>query len=299
MLLYLVRHGKTDLNEAGRVQGLIDEPLSPGGIDQAQKLAQHLKLVPFTEAWSSPLKRAQETARTILAAQPRSKAKLYVDGRLRARSMGSAEGQIWAQICEALNECGIESEDQLKRRLHDWLSVLIKMHIPASSATATATATATTPLSPLSPLSAANPFNSETVASRVRALPRPGIARTPSACANSGKSGSGIVLVLSHQECLTALLKLLTGSEAVSKPDQTGDKSDEMPKSPIDLHIPDSVVVRNGDMVGTGMGNASVAILRVWWEEGEDGTLEARGRLEAWGDKEHLLDEYEDVHDYV
>lgn len=42
------------------MQGTIDAPLSPGGYTQAQKLAEHLRLVPFTEAWTSPLAAAQE-----------------------------------------------------------------------------------------------------------------------------------------------------------------------------------------------------------------------------------------------
>ncbi|WWD22261.1 hypothetical protein CI109_106752 [Kwoniella shandongensis] len=266
MLLYLVRHGQTALNEAGKVQGLIDEPLSPQGQDQARKLAQHLKLIPFTEAWSSPTKRAQETAEVILSAQPRAKAKLYIDGRLRSRAFGTAEGKLWDEVCCRLSECGIEPEEQLLSRLHDWLSVLVRMHTPTSS-------TATSPTSPLSPVSPlpTDPFDTPSI---VRSLPRPGIARTPSASASSGLAGkNGIVLVVTHQACLKGFLRILTRDE---------------PKSPIDLHVPDSLTINTDtdkeEKMEMVVGNASVAIVRVWWEDGE-----ARGRLEAWGDEDHLL----------
>ncbi|WVQ80978.1 hypothetical protein IAT38_003085 [Cryptococcus sp. DSM 104549] len=270
MLLYLVRHGKTDLNSTGKVQGSIDQPLSPGGLDQAQRLAEHLRLVPFTEAWTSPLKRAQETAKTILQYQP--KAKLHSDERLRARAFGTAEGRVWEEVNGQLEEHDVEGEDELTDRLHSWLSVLIRSHTPSTS---TSTTPALSPLSPSSPNSQINPFD------LVRALPRPGMPRTPSTPAGGGL-GSGVVLVLTHQECLAALVNTLT-KEYEEKCGSSGG-CEGAGKSPIEVQVPEGVKVE------PWMGNTSVAILRVWWEESETG-MEARGRLEAWGVEEHLRDE--------
>ena len=64
--LYLVRHGEQQDAE----HGLPDGPLSPRGVRQAQALADRLGGVPFTGAWTSPLQRAQETARIMTERMP-------------------------------------------------------------------------------------------------------------------------------------------------------------------------------------------------------------------------------------
>ena len=64
--LYLVRHGEQQDAE----HGLPDGPLSPRGVRQAHALADRLGGVPFTGAWTSPLQRAQETARIMTEKMP-------------------------------------------------------------------------------------------------------------------------------------------------------------------------------------------------------------------------------------
>ena len=64
--LYLVRHGEQQDAE----HGLPDGPLSPRGVRQAHALADRLGGVPFTGAWTSPLQRAQETARIMTQKMP-------------------------------------------------------------------------------------------------------------------------------------------------------------------------------------------------------------------------------------
>lgn len=64
--LYLVRHGEQQDAE----YGLPDGPLSPRGVRQATLLAERLGGVPFDGAWTSPLQRAQETARIMTARMP-------------------------------------------------------------------------------------------------------------------------------------------------------------------------------------------------------------------------------------
>lgn len=59
--LYLVRHGEQQDAE----YGVHDGPLSPRGVRQARAIAERLGGVPFTGAWTSPLQRAQETARIM------------------------------------------------------------------------------------------------------------------------------------------------------------------------------------------------------------------------------------------
>ncbi|GIX48816.1 MAG: phosphoglycerate mutase [Candidatus Tectimicrobiota bacterium] len=64
-LLYVVRHGATDWNAAGRIQGHLDPPLNAAGRAQAWRTAQHLAAVGATALYSSDLQRAYETAQII------------------------------------------------------------------------------------------------------------------------------------------------------------------------------------------------------------------------------------------
>ncbi|MET1044361.1 MAG: histidine phosphatase family protein [Microbacteriaceae bacterium] len=64
--LYLVRHGE----QLDAEHGLPDGPLSGRGIRQAEAIAERLGGVPFTAAWTSPLQRAQETARIMTERMP-------------------------------------------------------------------------------------------------------------------------------------------------------------------------------------------------------------------------------------
>lgn len=64
--LYLVRHGEQQDAE----HGLPDGPLSPRGVRQAHAIAERLSGVPFDAVWTSPLKRALETARIMAERMP-------------------------------------------------------------------------------------------------------------------------------------------------------------------------------------------------------------------------------------
>jgi len=65
MRLILVRHGATDWNQQRRVQGLSNLGLNETGRGQAEALASALKGVKVDAIYTSPLRRAQETARAI------------------------------------------------------------------------------------------------------------------------------------------------------------------------------------------------------------------------------------------
>lgn len=63
--LILVRHGQTDYNREGRLQGQVDIPLNATGIRQAESLADTVAADPPAVIVASPLGRALETARII------------------------------------------------------------------------------------------------------------------------------------------------------------------------------------------------------------------------------------------
>lgn len=60
--LILIRHGETQSNRKGIFRGRLDIPLSEAGIEQARQLRQHIQHLEVDAVFSSPLKRALETA---------------------------------------------------------------------------------------------------------------------------------------------------------------------------------------------------------------------------------------------
>lgn len=65
MKVTLVRHGLTDYNLHGKVQGFLDIPLNNIGLNQAESASEFLKSETFDTIYSSPLSRAMKTAETI------------------------------------------------------------------------------------------------------------------------------------------------------------------------------------------------------------------------------------------
>lgn len=61
----MIRHGETDWNATGRIQGLEDTDLNLRGREQARKTGAYLQQWPWDAIISSPLKRAKQTAEII------------------------------------------------------------------------------------------------------------------------------------------------------------------------------------------------------------------------------------------
>ena len=57
-IVYLVRHGETEENRQGVMQGQLDTPLNAAGVGQAYLTARVLKTKKFGRAHASDLKRA-------------------------------------------------------------------------------------------------------------------------------------------------------------------------------------------------------------------------------------------------
>jgi probable phosphoglycerate mutase len=87
--ILLARHGETDWNRDNRFQGHADPPLNRLGREQAKVLAEALAGDPVTAIYTSPLRRAAETAE-IMAAAHGLRAE-PVDG-LREVDVGSWQG---------------------------------------------------------------------------------------------------------------------------------------------------------------------------------------------------------------
>ena len=93
MKLYFVRHGRTEWNEEGRIQGANgDSPLLESSIQQLKALGQHLSQTYFDAAYSSDLPRAIHTAQIILE-QNQHPISLQETPALREWRLGSLEGR--------------------------------------------------------------------------------------------------------------------------------------------------------------------------------------------------------------
>lgn len=93
--LVLVRHGETEDNRAGVLQGQAGKPLSDEGHRQAKRLAQRLASFRFDACYSSDLPRARETAEHLVT--PHELVPLYVRA-LREVFVGTWQGKTPEQV---------------------------------------------------------------------------------------------------------------------------------------------------------------------------------------------------------
>lgn len=124
-MIYIVRHGQTDWNLEGRYQGHKDIELNSKGILQAEKIKVKLKDKNFSKVFSSPLKRAYQTAQII------SHDDIIIDDRLIERCNGELEGKLKTEITKEIdfndpfnNEMGIESIINFRKRIKDFLDYI-------------------------------------------------------------------------------------------------------------------------------------------------------------------------------
>lgn len=110
---YFLRHGQTDWNAEGRIQGHTDVPLNATGLAQAHSAAIRLSKEPITRIISSPLVRALKTA-AITAESIRLP--VHIDSQLMERTFGSIEGRLTHQVKA---ERGIPPEQSLTHALPD------------------------------------------------------------------------------------------------------------------------------------------------------------------------------------
>jgi broad specificity phosphatase PhoE len=99
MELILIRHGETIWNKDGRVQGLSDIELSDVGLNQAHKLALSIQDINIKAIYSSPMKRAYQTAQIINEIH---NAPIYLEPGLMEMDQGDFEGLTFKEIkaCE-------------------------------------------------------------------------------------------------------------------------------------------------------------------------------------------------------
>ncbi len=97
MKIYIVRHGETDLNAKGVMQGWLDEPLNESGRELAVITGRKMKGIKFDQCISSPLIRAKETAELILQ-ESENDIPIHIDNRLIEINFGNLEGKYLLEM---------------------------------------------------------------------------------------------------------------------------------------------------------------------------------------------------------
>ncbi|MBI4498025.1 MAG: histidine phosphatase family protein [Chloroflexi bacterium] len=139
MRLILVRHGETDWNQQRRVQGMTDTPLNATGRLQAQQVAQALHGEAVAAVYSSPLRRAWETAaavarvhgldvQTVAALQELDQGELDGLSGAEMRARYPALLQQWERDATHLKLPGGESMQELQDRAWGAIQVIAGQH---------------------------------------------------------------------------------------------------------------------------------------------------------------------------
>lgn len=138
MIVGLIRHGLTDWNAEGRIQGQSDIPLNDEGKAQAQRLAVRLKQENYKWDFiiTSGLSRAQETGEII--AKVLNIPVYEPDQRIRERSFGLAEGLTaaereskWGKQWDTC-DLGQESNVEMQKRALAFMQDLAQKHPDAN-----------------------------------------------------------------------------------------------------------------------------------------------------------------------
>lgn len=118
MRLLITRHGQTDWNLAGKMQGTTDTELNQTGIKQAEETRNKLLNENIDIIISSPLKRAKKTAEIIASGR---KIPIFCDNDIVERSFGKYEGsKLTHDEIDAIKrsgETGVETDAEFFIRM--------------------------------------------------------------------------------------------------------------------------------------------------------------------------------------
>ena len=137
---HLVRHGETQWNLEGRIQGHTDVPLCEFGRKKVRALARELATIPFSAVYASDLIRTVETARILIEG---TDASVQKDPNLREFAYGAWEGltldEVQTQDAESFSQRlnrrdvdfaapGGENAIQLLQRVRRFFDETSEMH---------------------------------------------------------------------------------------------------------------------------------------------------------------------------
>jgi uncharacterized phosphatase len=123
-MIYVVRHGQTDVNKEGRMQGRRGLPLNEAGLEQARALRERLQDIKFDYIYSSPQERAVQTAEMATGL------KAVIDERLNVFDLGDADGlfkhevRLAGGVPDPELYKGVEELDSYISRVYDFMNEL-------------------------------------------------------------------------------------------------------------------------------------------------------------------------------
>lgn len=114
--LYFVRHGSSELNEAGLFAGRSETPLTALGRQQAVAAGDTARALGIDLIVSSPLSRARHTAEIIAQAIGYDLERIVIEGLFIERDFGSLERQTWRPLLPQEQIAGMEPLADLLQR---------------------------------------------------------------------------------------------------------------------------------------------------------------------------------------
>ena len=132
MLVTLVRHGQTEENFSGIIQGSSNTMLNDTGRRECERLKNKLRNVKYDYCYTSPMIRAVETAIILVG----DRTEIIPDNRLVEREMGEFEGKDYHEY-KALdywdyninnNSRGVEPIQDVFNRCDDFLTYIKSKH---------------------------------------------------------------------------------------------------------------------------------------------------------------------------
>ncbi len=122
MLVAFIRHGESELNRQGVLDGNSEAGLTEQGILQCMQLGQWIRHNLAEEAviFSSPMRRARESAEYIRTAIA---GKIYIDDRLGEAEDWAFAGKISNKYDwdAEIGKSGVESAAHIRRRAYQFL----------------------------------------------------------------------------------------------------------------------------------------------------------------------------------
>lgn len=131
MKLYVLRHGETDANKNRIVQSYTDYYLNKDGVNDALRVKKELENISFDKIFSSPLKRAKQTAEIIC-----ENSNILYDDLLVERNFGDLENKKMPEGEElkklwnfSYNENNVETVYEILDRSKEFLNKIKKENV--------------------------------------------------------------------------------------------------------------------------------------------------------------------------
>ncbi|MBM7578203.1 histidine phosphatase family protein [Jeotgalibacillus terrae] len=123
-MIYVIRHGQTDLNKERKMQGRMGLPLNETGLEQADKLKDELKDINFDFVFSSPQERAVQTAEIVTGLKAKTDERLDVYGLGDADRVPVNEVKMAGLLPDANVYKGVEDPNHFVQRVFEFMNEL-------------------------------------------------------------------------------------------------------------------------------------------------------------------------------